>query len=117
MPVTDIPNPGNITITDIFYDGEEGRSEPDEYAVIKNTGNSAVNLGGWRLNAGAEGQDFYFPDHTIAPGEVCRVYTNEDHLESCGFSFRSGQAVWANSGDCGYLYNKAGEEVSSYCYD
>jgi hypothetical protein len=120
QPPTDTPRPatsGNITITSIAYDGEKGRSEPDEYAVIKNIGSSAVNLAGWRLNAGAEGQDFYFPDHTMAPGEVCRVYTDENHPEYCGFSFRSGQAVWANSGDCGYLYNNVGEKVSSYCYD
>ncbi len=120
QPPTNTPRPvtsGNITITSIAYDGEKGRSEPDEYAVIKNTGSSAVNLAGWRLNAGAEGQDFYFPDYTMVPGEVCRVYTDENHPEYCGFSFGSGQALWANSGDCGYLYNNAGEKISSYCYD
>jgi hypothetical protein len=29
--------------------------EGDEYAVIKNTSGSPVNLAGWRLNAGDEG--------------------------------------------------------------
>jgi competence protein ComEC len=113
---TDTPTPGDIEITNVFYDGVKGRSEPDEYAVIENTGGSAVNLSGWRLNAGADGQDFYFPDYTMQPGKACRVYTNEDHPEYCGFNFGSGRALWANSGDCGYLYNNAGTEVSRYCY-
>jgi micrococcal nuclease len=47
--------PGNVVITSIYYDGQVSRVESDEYAVIKNTGGSPVNIGGWRLNAGAPG--------------------------------------------------------------
>jgi hypothetical protein len=93
-----------------------GPAESDEYAIIKNTGGSAVNLGGWRLNAGDEGQDFWFPGFELGPGQECRVYTNESHPESGGFSFGSGSALWNNKGDCGHLYNADGVEVSTYCY-
>jgi hypothetical protein len=75
-----------------------------------------VGLASWRLNAGDPGQDFWFPDFLLQPDQECRVYTNEYHSESCGFSFGSGQAIWNNKGDCGHLYDSAGAEVSTYCY-
>jgi endonuclease YncB( thermonuclease family) len=108
--------PGEVKITYVYYDGVVPRVESDEYAVIKNTGGSAVNLGGWRLNAGDEGQDFWFPGYELGPGQECRVYTNESHPESGGFSFGSGKAIWNNKGDCGHLYSADGVEVSTYCY-
>ena len=116
-PPTKAPTaPGDVQITYIYYDGQIPRVESDEYAVIKNVGGSPVNLAGWRLNAGDPGQDFGFPDFVLQPGQECRVYTNELHPESCGFSFGSGQAIWNNEGDCGHLYDSTGAEVSTYCY-
>jgi hypothetical protein len=105
-----------VQITEIYYDGVVPYVESDEYAVIRNESNAPVNLLGWRLNAGAQGQDFHFPDYTMQVGQECRVYTDEYHPEWCGFNFSSGVALWANSGDCGYLYDETGKEVSEYCY-
>jgi endonuclease YncB( thermonuclease family) len=110
------PAPANVVISAIFFDGTKGRQEPDEYAQITNQGGTTVNLTGWRLNADDPGQDFWFPSFDLQPGQSCRVYTNESHPETCGFSFSSGQALWANSGECGHLFNAQGVEVSTYCY-
>ena len=112
---TDPPDP-IVHITNIFYDGVVPSVESDEYAEITNQGSVDVNLSGWRLNAGDPGQDFYFPSYTLTVGESCRVYTNEDHPEYCGFNFERGSAIWSNSGDCGYLYDNIGTLVSTYCY-
>jgi hypothetical protein len=108
--------PGAVVISHIYYDGQVPQVESDEYAEITNQGSSPADLGGWRLNAGAQGQDFWFPSFQLRPGQSCRVYTNEHHPETCGFSFSSGQALWKNSGDCGHLYDGSGAEVSTYCY-
>jgi hypothetical protein len=105
-----------VIIKFIFYDGVVPRVESDEYAEIANTGNAPVNMGGWRLKAGGPGQDFVLPDFELQPGQSCRVYTNEIHPESCGFSFGWGRAIWNNKGDCGRLYDTSGEEVFEYCY-
>lgn len=116
-PPTEPPAaPGSVQITSIFFDGVVTRVESDEYAVITNQGGAAVNLAGWRLNAGDPGQDFFFPAFDLQPGQSCRVYTNESHPETCGFSFASGQAIWNNGGDCGYLFDGSGNQVSQYCY-
>jgi hypothetical protein len=108
--------PGAVVIFYIFYDGLEYRAEGDEYTEITNQGGSSVNLGGWHLNAGDAGQDFWFPAYELAPGQSCRVYTNEVHPETSGFSFDYGRAIWANSGECGYLFDQNGNEVPRYCY-
>jgi hypothetical protein len=111
------PSPDPIVnITDIFYDGDVPYTEDDEYAEITNQGSVNVDLAGWRLNAGDPGQDFYFPSHDLGVGESCKVYTNEVHPDTCGFSFGSSVAIWSNGGDCGYLYNELGGLVSTYCY-
>jgi hypothetical protein len=86
--------------------------ESDEYAVITNTGAAPVNLSGWRLNADDPGQDFYFPNYDLASGHSFRVYTNEIHPESCGFSFGSGKALWANC--CTIVRNVGLEDQSHY---
>lgn len=110
------PAPGAVVISYIYYDGQVARVESDEYAVITNQGGSPVNLGGWHLNAGDDGQDFWFPAFELAPGQSCRVYTNEVHPETCGFSFNYGRAIWNNDGECGVLYDQNNVEVSRYCY-
>ena len=107
---------GQVEITFILYDGAVPKVESDEYAEITNTGGTPVNLAGWRLNADDDGQDFYFPDHLLPPGQSCRVYTNEYHPETCGFSFGIGSAIWANKGECGHLYDPTSAEVSNLCY-
>ncbi len=106
----------DVQITHIFFDGVVARVESDEYAVITNVGGSPVNLGGWLLNAGDDGQNFVFPSFDLQPGQSCRVYTNENHPEWCGFNYGRGSAIWNNKGDCGYLYDSSGALVSERCY-
>ncbi len=103
-----------MVIDDIFYDGA-GSSEPDEYVVIRNAGGQSVNLGGWTLRDEAN-RVFTFPAFTMTPGQVCRVYTNEEHPEWCGFNYGSGSAIWNNGGDCAVLREGNGVLVDEYCY-
>lgn len=123
VPPTDGPKTpsgqtqGPIIIVSIFENGEKGQNEPDEYTEIANQSTDPVNLSRWRLNAGAEGQDFYFPnDFVMQPGQTCRIYTNEIHPESCGLSFGNARAIWKNDGDCGILFNEQNVEVSRKCF-
>jgi len=105
-----------VVIESVFYNGVVELVESDEYAVITNHGEAPVDLGGWVLNAGGNQQDFRFPAYVLQPGESCRVYTNEVHPETCGFSFGFSEPVWSNRGDCGYLYDPDGALMSEYCY-
>lgn len=101
-------------ISYVFYDGAEARSEGDEYAVVKNTGGTEINVKGWRLNAGDRGQDFYFPSYVLKPGASVRIYTNRTIKGAFSFGIR--KAIWNNGGDCGFLFNASGKQASQYCY-
>jgi hypothetical protein len=105
-----------IIIENIFFDGLVKRVESDEYIEILNRGSSAVDLNGWRLNAGNPGQDYVFPSYRLEPGVSLRVYTNQTHADTGGFSFTSQDPLWNNKGDCGYLYDSQGVLIDDYCY-
>jgi len=109
------PPAGNVVITTIFYDGVEGSQEPDEYVEIRNDDAQAVQLGGWTLRDESS-HAFTFPSFEMQPGQTCRVYTNEQHPEWCGFSYGNGAAIWNNSGDCARLRDGTEVLVDDYCY-
>jgi competence protein ComEC len=113
-PTPTPPATPDIVITNIFYDGA-GQAEPDEYVEIKNNGGSPQQLEDWTLRDTAN-HVFTFPNYSIHPGEVCRVYTNEYHPEWCGFDYASGSAIWNNGGDCAYLQDIEGFLIFDYCY-
>ncbi len=93
---TTTPTSANIIIQSINYNGVVPVVESDEYAIITNVGGATQSIGGWRLEAG-DGEDFVFPSFDLMPNQVCRVYTNEDHPEYCGFNFGSSTAIWNNT--------------------
>ena len=105
---------GDVRITYIFVDGA-GSQEPDEYVRIRNYDTRSIQLSGWTLRDEAN-HVFTFPSHIMEPDQVCRVYTNEDHPEWCGFNYGSGSAIWNNGGDCAYLRNSVGTLIDTYCY-
>lgn len=106
---------GNVIITKIFYDGVLGRQEPDEYVEIRNDDTKSIQFQNWTLRDSAN-HVYTFPNFIMQPDQVCRVYTNQNHPEWCGFSYGSGSAIWNNSGDCAYLRNNQGQEIDQYCY-
>ena len=105
-----------ITIATIFYNGVGGNNEPDEYVSIVNQGNEPVAMKGWTIRD-ESGKTFHFPDIQIEPGQTCRIYTNEDHPESCGLNWHyTNSAIWNNGGDTCFLSNSSNEIVAEYRY-
>lgn len=63
-------------------------------------------------------QVFTFPAGTrLSAGQSVRVYTNEVHPETGGFSFGSAMAIWNDHDDVATLFNAAGESVSTFAYN
>ncbi len=95
------------------------RVEPDEYVVIKNLSDCAVDLTGWTLkNVSRFTPYFKFPPGYILPGGIIRVYTDEVHPETGGFTFYYGFGdLWRNDNpDIAVLYDAQGNEVSRKSY-
>jgi hypothetical protein len=122
---TPLPTPtpadgANLVVECVFYDGAVSQSEADEYVQIANLGSNPVELAGWQLRDVADGfPTFTFPAHTLPPVWRVRVYTNEDHPEWGGFSFRRASSIWNNSptkADVAGLLNPQGQEVSRKTY-
>lgn len=108
-------NTGSVRITYIFYDGYELRSEGDEYVQIENRDQRPIQLAHWTLRDEAN-KVFDFPVFVMAPGQICRIYTDEVHPAWCGFSFGNGSAIWNNSGDTATLRDSSGTEIDACSY-
>ena len=124
QPVPEEPKPvaeatGSVEITELLHHGQVKRSQADEYIEITNKGSSSVDLSGWQITSAAntKTQVFNFPAGTqIAAGQHLRVYTNETHPETGGFSFGSATAIWNDKGDQGRLLDTKGNVVSTWTY-
>jgi competence protein ComEC len=111
---TQVYTTGDVNIVTIFYDGT-GSQEPDEYVEIRNDDTSPIQLHNWTLRDIAN-HVFTFPSYVMQVGQTCRVYTNQDHPEWCGFTYHNGSAIWNNTGDCGYLRDANNTPIDQYCY-
>jgi Lamin Tail Domain len=109
-----------LTISSVNYKGNVPTTEADEYVVITNKSLSPMDLSGYYVyvsTSGQQGATFTFPkDASIKPGGSVRVYTNEIHPESGGFSFKSGKALWNNKGGLAVLRDAKGGKLSEFKY-
>jgi len=117
---TNVASGSGVSIADIHYDGVVPRTEADEYVVISNGSNAPVDVSGYYIypaTTGTQGSTFYFPkDSTIKPGSSVRIYTNEIHKETGGYSFGSGKALWSNNGGLAVLKDSNGKKLGEYKY-
>ncbi len=104
---TNVAAGSGIVIQDIHYDGDVPRTEADEYVIVKNTSKEAVDVSGYYIyvaSTGTQGPTFYFPKgSSIRPQQSVRIYTNEIHKETGGYSYGSGKALWSNNGGLAVL--------------
>jgi len=115
-----------VVIVSTNHKGAVKRAQSDEYVEITNRGSSAADLSGWVLDVGGDfywisdpvaGQDYTFPAGTVlAPGQTVRVYTNEVHAETGGFTFGSKRSIWSDKGGVARLRDRSGNLVSRLGY-
>lgn len=115
LPTATIATTGEIVISFISERGTLWQ-EPEEFVEIRNDSDDWIQLEGWSLTD-EENHVFIFPRFYLNPGGHCRVYTNEYHAKSCGFSYWSGGPIWSNDRECAYLKNALGELISTLCYE
>lgn len=106
---------GAVQITNVNYDGVKSR-EPDEYIEITNQGTQPVEITDWTLQDPTGRDEYKWEGYTMKPGEKIRVYTNEVHNDTGGFTFGSGNALWPNSGGIVELYDADHQLVSRFTY-
>ena len=109
---------GDVFMSNLVYKGLVKKTQSDEYVELSNRGNHPVNISGWKITSvGSARQQFTFPANTVlASGKTFRVYTNEVHSETGGFSFASKTAIWNDAGDELNLYDAIGKKISTLAY-
>jgi hypothetical protein len=115
---TPVPS-ADVVITALFYDGVVPSVESDEYVQFENQGTTVVSLTGWKIQSVRGGQSYPFATGaSIGAGQTCRLYTNENHPEWCGFNWqRATSAQWNNQGDRANLIDGTSRIVSSFGYN
>ena len=109
-----------VAITGINYDGKVATTEADEYVIVKNANKQPIDVSGYYIyvaTTGTQGPTFYFPKGSIIkPNQSVRVYTNEIHPETGGYSYKSGKALWNNRGGLAVMKEDNGKKVCEFKY-
>ncbi|MEV0677675.1 lamin tail domain-containing protein [Actinosynnema sp. NPDC050436] len=107
----------DVVISQVRNKGEVKRTQADEYVEVVNRGTAPADISGWVIGADDAGQDFTFPaGTTLQPGQRIRIYTNEVHQETGGFSYGSGRPIWNDQGDAAELRDTNKNLVSRLAY-
>ena len=104
---------GELSLVTVHEDasGNDHENLNDEYLVFENTGDSTLDLSGWRLEDEA-GHDYSVPSgFTLDPGERVTVYTGEGTDTETELYWGSGRAVWNNGGDTVVVVDDEGNVV------
>ncbi|WP_435349694.1 lamin tail domain-containing protein [Haloarchaeobius sp. HRN-SO-5] len=100
---------GEVTLVTVQAEGDGNAT--DEYVVFENTGESTLDLSGWRLEDAA-GREYYFPvGFVLAPGARVTVHTGEGTDTDTDLYWGAGSAVWNNDGDTVILVDDEGTVV------
>lgn len=83
-----------------------------EIVGIKNTGDEAVNLEGWKLISTEGNQVFTFPNMDLEAGKTIYITSGPSAKEGHGYLHWTKRQVWRNDGDAASLINEKGEVIS-----
>lgn len=100
----------SVVIVSVVYDADNLNGE---YVLLKNVGDSAVNLAGWELRD-ADGNSYRFPEVYLPPGAELRVHSGRGINGPSDLYWNSTVPVWDSGGDTAYLYNSDGHLVDVY---
>jgi len=111
----------SLDVVGIEYDppGNENDSLNDEWVMIRNDGDTLVDLTGWTIRDESASNRFAFPSgFALAPGESVTIHSG------CGQDFGTflhwcsvGAAIWNNDGDTVFLLDSSGNIHTTHAYD
>ena len=108
-----------VRITNIAYDapGNDVEYNNSEYVALKNTSNTTIDVGGWRM-VDLKDHTITIPSGYMIPGgETLRVYSGPGDSNSSRYFAGLGQAIWNNSGgDTAFLYDASSRLVDDFSY-
>jgi P pilus assembly chaperone PapD len=105
-------------ITGIHADaaGDDRRNLNGEYALVRNTGAAAINLAGWKLDAGDRSQRFILASYPLKKGATVQIHTGRGTTRAGHLFLGSGRPIWNNDGDTATLIDPHNIAVSRHRY-
>lgn len=96
--------------------GNDNHNKNEEFVCIVNTGPEIVEMESWSIHD-EYGWSYQFPSFSLESGAKVKVITGcgSDTAQDL-YWCKEETAVWNNDGDCVYLINIDGIEVTKYCY-
>lgn len=115
-----MPEEGNksVVIVTVHYDaaGNDWDNLNDEYVVIKNERNEAVDMTGWTLSDEAN-HVYTFPSGFILnAGATVTVYTGSGVDAQDKLYWGSSSPIWNNDGDTVYLKDSEGNLIDIWSW-
>ena len=110
---TERPAASQLAIAEYHGDaaGDDRENLNDEYVVLENTGEKALDISGWTVSDDAD-HSFRFPDRTtLAPDERVTLYTGSGTDSESAFYWGESQPVWNNDGDTVFVRDASGRLV------
>ena len=108
----------SLEVADINADAEgtENENLNDEYVVFENTGDTALDLGGWTVEDEA-GKTYTFPEgYRLDAGATVTLHTGSGTDTESDLYWGRDSAVWNNAGDTVIVTTATGEEVLRVSY-
>jgi hypothetical protein len=109
FPVSEL----EVCFTDIVY--KPTTSPLDEWVTIKNLGDSAVEMEGWRISSDTSNK-YDFPEFTLNKDQTVKVWTKNGTNSSTQLYMNREFEFWKDTGDCGYLKDDTRKTINSFCY-
>jgi len=98
-------------------DGNDRENLNDEYVVLRNSGDTALELSGWTVSDAA-GTTYTVPDgYTLAAGETVTLHTGSGADTQTDLYWGSGSPIWNNGGDTVTVRNSEGDIVREETYE
>ena len=70
---------------------------------VRNTGAGAINLAGWKLDAGDRSQRFSLASYPLKKGATVRIHTGRGMTRAGHLYLGAGWPIWNNDGDTATL--------------
>lgn len=117
-PVPDGGSSQGLAIAEIHADasGSDHENLNGEYITFENTGQEAIDMGGWTVEDEAN-HAYTVPDgFTLAAGDQVTLYTGSGDDTQSSLYWGSESAVWNNDGDTIYVRDDSGTVVLERTY-
>lgn len=85
----------------------------DEYIILKNYGNSSVELYNWSLR-NSRNESYALPDISMEPGSTITLRSGSGVSTASDYYLESNSPIWDNQHDSAYLYNSE-DKLADYC--